>query len=59
MSRIAEQLGYPDSPGFKVSGPSQLAAQTVATTAKRLRAAVLEEFKRNPAGLLPTKSLRR
>ena len=51
MSRIAEQLGYFDAPGDKVSGPSQLAAQTVATTAKRLHAAVLEKFKRNPAGL--------
>ena len=32
---------YPNTPGFKASGPSQEAAQTIAPTAKSLRAAVL------------------
>ena len=32
---------YPNTPGFKAEGPSQEAAQTIAPTAKSLRAAVL------------------
>ena len=50
MSRMSE-LVYPDAPGFKVTGPSKQAAEKVGTTSTKLRAAVLEEFKRNPAGL--------
>jgi predicted ArsR family transcriptional regulator len=51
MSRIAEQLGYPDAPGYKVAGPSQQAAEKITTTAKQLRAAVFGKFKQNPAGM--------
>ena len=47
---MSEQV-YPDAPGFKVPGPSQMAAEKVAPASAKLRAAVLEEFKRNPAGL--------
>lgn len=50
MSRMSE-LVYPDAPGFKVAGPSKLAAEKVASTSTKLRAAVLEEFKQHPAGL--------
>jgi predicted ArsR family transcriptional regulator len=50
MSRMSE-LVYPAAPGFKVAGPSKEAAEKVATTSTKRRAAVLEEFKRNPAGL--------
>lgn len=32
---------YPNAPGYKAEGPSQEAAQTIAPTAKSLRAAVL------------------
>ena len=55
MSRMSELLPpdqtYPNAPGYKVAGPSKLAAQKVASTSTKLRAAVLEEFKQNPAGL--------
>ena len=50
MSRMSE-LVYPDAPGFKVAGPSKMAAEKVASTSTKLRAAVLEEFKQNPARL--------
>ena len=51
MSRIAEQLGYPDAPGYKVEGPSRSAAQKMNSTAAKLRAAVEVEFQRHPTGL--------
>ena len=51
MSRIAEQLGYPDAPGFKVAGPSQMAAEKMTPTSSQLRAAVLAQFKQNLAGM--------
>ena len=50
MSRMSELI-YPDAPGFKVAGPSKLAAEKVAPASAKLRSAVLEEFKRHPAGL--------
>ena len=36
---------YPDAPGFKVHGPSEEAAERVASHAKVLRAKVLAHFK--------------
>jgi predicted ArsR family transcriptional regulator len=42
--------GYPASPGFKTTGPSELAANTIAPTAAKLRATVLAEFQRTGAG---------
>jgi hypothetical protein len=42
MSRVCETLTYPDAPGFKVSGPSEQAAETISGTA--MRAAVLRQF---------------
>jgi predicted ArsR family transcriptional regulator len=55
LSRMSELLpanqGYPASPGFKTTGPSELAADTIAPTAAKLRAIVLAEFQRTGAGL--------
>ena len=51
MSRIAEELGYPFEPGYKVAGPSQSAAEKIRPSAAKLRAAVAAEFQRHPAGL--------
>jgi hypothetical protein len=42
---------YPDSPGYKTAGPSELAAATIAPTAAKLRALVLAEFQRAGARL--------
>jgi len=49
MSRMSELI-YPDAPGFKVSGPSQDAAKSVASTATKLRAAVLAQIATCPGG---------
>jgi predicted ArsR family transcriptional regulator len=55
MSRMSELLPadhhYPAAPGFKATGPSELAANTIAPTAAKLRAMVLAEFQRTSAGL--------
>jgi len=37
---MSEQI-YPDSPGFKVSGPSEQAAKAITGSANKMRAAVL------------------
>lgn len=50
MSRVGEALIYPDAPGFKVSGPSQQAAEAVASIASKMRAAVLAQFAQYPSG---------
>jgi hypothetical protein len=42
---------YPDSPGFKVSGPSEQAAERIAPTAKTLRVEVLKVIQQTPSGL--------
>lgn len=39
---------YPNAPGFKVSGPSQDAAEKVQTKTERLRAAILEALATSP-----------
>jgi hypothetical protein len=44
MSRVGETLTYPDAPGFKVSGPSEQAAEAISGTANKMRAAVLRQF---------------
>ena len=44
MSRVGETLTYPDAPGFKVSGPSEQAADAISGTANKMRAAVLRQF---------------
>jgi predicted ArsR family transcriptional regulator len=49
MSRMSE-LVYPDAPGFKVSGPSEQAAQAIGGNASKLRAAVLAQFATYPGG---------
>jgi len=49
MSRMSELI-YPDAPGFKVSGPSEQAAEAVSSTASKMRAAVLAQFARYPCG---------
>jgi hypothetical protein len=49
MSRLPEV--YPDAPGFKVSGPSEQAAEAMRRTAKTLREQVLREIVATPAGL--------
>ena len=55
MSRMSELLpadhSYPALPGFKTTGPSQVAAHTIAPTAAKLRAMVLAAFQRSGAGL--------
>ena len=49
MSRLPE--AYPDGPGFKSAGPSQEAAERVASKAKVLRDQVLQTYRdRAPAG---------
>ena len=42
---------YPNTPGYKAEGPSQEAAQTIAPTAKSLRAAVLRTMIQTSHGL--------
>ena len=49
MSRISELI-YPDAPGFKVSGPSEQAAEAMGGTANKMRAAVLARFAQYPTG---------
>ena len=49
MSRMSELI-YPDAPGFKVSGPSEQAAEAIGSTANKLRAAVLSQFAQYPSG---------
>src|SRR5260370_42188835 len=49
MSRMSELI-YPDAPGFKVSGPSEHAAEAMGSTASKMRAAVLAQFAQYPAG---------
>jgi hypothetical protein len=50
MSRLPEV--YPDSPGFKASGPSEQAATAISSsTAKTLRDQVLKTIANAPAGL--------
>jgi hypothetical protein len=55
MSRMSELLPanqvYPDSPGYRTVGTSELAAATIAPAATKLRALVLAEFQRAGAGL--------
>lgn len=38
------ELIYPDAPGFKVSGPSEQAAEAMSGTANKMRAAVLAQI---------------
>jgi predicted ArsR family transcriptional regulator len=49
MSRMSELI-YPDAPGFKVSGPSEQAAEAIGGTANKMRAAVLAQFAQYPSG---------
>src|SRR5258705_4651847 len=44
------EMIYPDAPGFKVSGPSEQAAETMGSTANKMRAAVLAQFAQYPGG---------
>lgn len=44
------ELIYPDAPGFKVSGPSEQAAEAMGGKANKMRAAVLAQFATYPAG---------
>lgn len=54
MSRMSELLPpdqtYPNSPGFKVSGPSEDAAKSMAGSAAKLRATVLAQIAACPSG---------
>jgi hypothetical protein len=50
MSRMSE-LQYPDAPGFKVAGPSEAAATSIASTAKTLREQVLRTIASSSHGL--------
>lgn len=50
MSRLPEH--YPQTPGFKASGPSEQAAERVSGVAAAMRARVLQVFKNHyPQGL--------
>lgn len=51
MSRPPENLTYPDAPGFKVSGPSEQAATSIAGVARTLRDRVLWTIAAAPHGL--------
>jgi predicted ArsR family transcriptional regulator len=44
------ELIYPDAPGFKVSGPSEQAAEAMGGTANKMRAAVLAQLALYPGG---------
>lgn len=44
------ELIYPDAPGFKVSGPSEQAAEAMGGAANKMRAAVLAQFAQYPGG---------
>jgi DNA-binding transcriptional ArsR family regulator len=44
------ELIYPDAPGFKVSGPSEQAAEAMGSTANKMRAAVLAQLAQYPGG---------
>ena len=50
MSIVGKTLTYPDAPGFKVSGPSEQAAEAMSGTASKMRAAVLRQFATYPGG---------
>ena len=50
MSRVGETLTYPNAPGFKVSGPSEQAAEAMGGTANKMRAAVLAQLAQYPGG---------
>ncbi len=43
MSRLPER--YPDAPGFKASGPSEVAADKIAGRAAQMRVTVLTTFR--------------
>jgi predicted ArsR family transcriptional regulator len=49
MSRMSELI-YPDAPGFKISGPSEQAAETMGSTANKMRAAVLAQIAQYSSG---------
>jgi predicted ArsR family transcriptional regulator len=51
MSRMSELI-YPDAPGFKVPGPSEQAAKSVAGSANKMRAVVLAEMAQYPGGAM-------
>jgi hypothetical protein len=55
MSRMSELLPadytYPDTPGFKVSGPSEQAAKAITGKASKMRAAVLAQIAQYPGGV--------
>jgi predicted transcriptional regulator len=44
------ELIYPDAAGFKVTGPSEQAAEAISGTANKMRAAVLAQFAQYPGG---------
>ena len=46
----SETLTYPDAPGFKVSGPSEQAAEAIAGAAIKMREIVLAQFALHPSG---------
>src|SRR5437879_1891848 len=47
---MAMDLIYPNAPGFKVSGPSEQAAEAISGTANKMRAAVLAQLAQYPGG---------
>ena len=49
MSRMSELI-YPDAPGFKVSGPSEQAAEAMRGKANKMRAAVFAQIAKCSAG---------
>jgi predicted ArsR family transcriptional regulator len=49
MSRMSELI-YPDAPGFKVSGPSEQAAEAMGGTANKMRAAVFAQIAQHTGG---------
>jgi predicted ArsR family transcriptional regulator len=49
MSRMSELI-YPDAPGFKVSGPSEQAAEAICGNASKVRAAVFAQLGTYPGG---------
>src|ERR1700690_2503128 len=47
---MTSEMTYPEAPGFKVSGPSEQAAEAIAGTGNKMRAAVLAQMAQYPGG---------
>jgi hypothetical protein len=56
---LGDERFYPDAPGWKVPGPSKLAAQRIAAKAKSQTVAILALLRTTPGGLTSDEVARR